>query len=182
MYAAAAAAAAFLSFVCLLVKLLYACWLYGDLFVYYCFYLYFKVLCRALGGKVGKANSGWDIGLRKVTFIENLTPSHFLDGLDEGPVSASIIECHQDEVPSLSLSLSLSKIYLIGNSKEQTRPALTCLIHLTGLITTFLIYFDDLSQKAKKCIAFYNIYQTHTQFKWRKQNSYSQPNIVGTRL
>ncbi|KAL2502419.1 Class I glutamine amidotransferase-like superfamily protein [Forsythia ovata] len=26
-----------------------------------------QVLCRALGGKVGKAYSGWDIGIRKVT-------------------------------------------------------------------------------------------------------------------
>ncbi|KAK2985896.1 hypothetical protein RJ640_002484 [Escallonia rubra] len=57
-----------------------------------------KVLCRAFGGKVGKAYSGWDIGLRKVKIVKDFSPCTFLDGLDEFPPALSIIECHQDEV------------------------------------------------------------------------------------
>ncbi|CAL1358592.1 unnamed protein product [Linum trigynum] len=49
-----------------------------------------QVLCRALGGKVGKAVNGWDIGLRRVEMVE--------DDLMQAPPSLSIIECHQDEV------------------------------------------------------------------------------------
>ncbi|KAE9464270.1 hypothetical protein C3L33_03802, partial [Rhododendron williamsianum] len=57
-----------------------------------------KVLCRAFGGKVGKAYSGWDIGLRKVRIVKDFSPCGFLDGLDqEIPPALSIIECHQDE-------------------------------------------------------------------------------------
>ncbi|KAL6984943.1 glucosinolate gamma-glutamyl hydrolase [Sarracenia purpurea var. burkii] len=58
-----------------------------------------QVLCRALGGKVGKAFNGWDIGLRKVRIVKDLSPCRFLDGLDDKvPPALSIIECHQDEV------------------------------------------------------------------------------------
>ncbi|XP_010268450.1 PREDICTED: gamma-glutamyl peptidase 5-like [Nelumbo nucifera] len=57
-----------------------------------------QVLCRALGGKVGRAFSGWDIGLRKVKMVEDLPHYGFFDGLKEIPPSLSIIECHQDEV------------------------------------------------------------------------------------
>nr|DAD27524.1 TPA_asm: hypothetical protein HUJ06_028992 [Nelumbo nucifera] len=68
-----------------------------------------QVLCRALGGKVGRAFSGWDIGLRQVKIVEGLPSYHLFGGLKEIPSSLSLIECHQDEVPlSLSLSLSLS--------------------------------------------------------------------------
>ncbi|XP_040997915.1 gamma-glutamyl peptidase 3-like isoform X2 [Juglans microcarpa x Juglans regia] len=57
-----------------------------------------QVLCRALGGKVGKAYTGWDVGLRKVSILKDLAPCCFLDDLGEIPTSLSIIECHQDEV------------------------------------------------------------------------------------
>ncbi|XP_050374281.1 gamma-glutamyl peptidase 3-like [Argentina anserina] len=57
-----------------------------------------QVLCKALGGKVGKACTGWDIGLRKVKIVKDLSAFNFLDGGDEIPASLSIIECHQDEV------------------------------------------------------------------------------------
>ncbi|XP_010268447.1 PREDICTED: gamma-glutamyl peptidase 5-like [Nelumbo nucifera] len=57
-----------------------------------------QVLCRALGGKIGRANSGWDIGLRKVRLVEDLHPSTLDGGLKELPSFLSIIECHQDEV------------------------------------------------------------------------------------
>uniref|UniRef100_A0A1S3Y6R9 Gamma-glutamyl peptidase 3-like n=1 Tax=Nicotiana tabacum TaxID=4097 RepID=A0A1S3Y6R9_TOBAC len=57
------------------------------------------VLCRALGGDVRKADSGWDIGIREVSILkESLTYNTFLDDLNETPSTLSIIECHQDEV------------------------------------------------------------------------------------
>ncbi|XP_059644485.1 gamma-glutamyl peptidase 5-like [Cornus florida] len=54
-----------------------------------------QVLCRALGGKVGRAWSGWDIGLRKVKLVKGISSPFTL--LNDMP-SLSIIECHQDEV------------------------------------------------------------------------------------
>ncbi|KAK8604851.1 hypothetical protein V6N13_082319 [Hibiscus sabdariffa] len=57
-----------------------------------------QILCRSLGGKVGKACSGWDIGLRKVKIVKDLSVPSFMEELDEIPSSLSIIECHQDEV------------------------------------------------------------------------------------
>jgi len=55
-------------------------------------------LCRALGGKIGKARNGWDVGVKKVTFAQDLKGFEFLGGLGELPSSASVIEVHQDEV------------------------------------------------------------------------------------
>ncbi|KAB1211994.1 hypothetical protein CJ030_MR5G004156 [Morella rubra] len=57
-----------------------------------------QVLCRALGGKVGKAYTGWDVGLRKVYILKDSAPCCFVDDLGEIPTSVSIIEIHQDEV------------------------------------------------------------------------------------
>lgn len=57
-----------------------------------------QVLCRSLGGKVGRACSGWDIGLRNVKIVKHFSPCSFPDGLNEIPPALSIIECHQDEV------------------------------------------------------------------------------------
>ncbi|KAI3811361.1 hypothetical protein L1987_21082 [Smallanthus sonchifolius] len=57
-----------------------------------------QVLCRALGGKIGKSQSGWDIGLRKVNFVKDFSPCGFLETLVEKPTALTIIECHQDEV------------------------------------------------------------------------------------
>ncbi|KAF9615788.1 hypothetical protein IFM89_026459 [Coptis chinensis] len=57
-----------------------------------------QLLCRALGGKVGRAYDGWDIGLRKVRMVDDLPPCRFLEDLEEIPPCLSIIECHQDEV------------------------------------------------------------------------------------
>ncbi|KAK8564210.1 hypothetical protein V6N13_005564 [Hibiscus sabdariffa] len=54
-----------------------------------------QILCRALGGKTGRAISGWDIGLTTI----HLSPSasKFFSAL-EIPTTLSIIECHRDEV------------------------------------------------------------------------------------
>lgn len=57
-----------------------------------------QVLCRALGGRVGKSRSGWDVGVKKVTFVQDLEGFKLLGDLEELPRSASIIEVHQDEV------------------------------------------------------------------------------------
>ncbi|XP_010268445.1 PREDICTED: gamma-glutamyl peptidase 3-like [Nelumbo nucifera] len=57
-----------------------------------------QVLCRALGGKIGRAHTDWDIGLRKVSLAEDKYPSTLVGGLKEVPPFLSIIECHQDEV------------------------------------------------------------------------------------
>ncbi|EXC04635.1 hypothetical protein L484_008566 [Morus notabilis] len=67
-----------------------------------------QVLCRALGGEGGKANSGWDVGIRKVKIVKDLTPFRsFLEDLDEIPSSLSIIECHQDEVWEVPLGANV---------------------------------------------------------------------------
>lgn len=47
-----------------------------------------QIVGRALGGKIGRASSGWDIGVRTV----NLSSSMRM------PALLSIIECHRDEV------------------------------------------------------------------------------------
>lgn len=68
-----------------------------------------QVLCRALGGAVGRAKGGWDVGVRKITFVEDEDNGdlEFLQELGLGRISsatataasrASIIEVHQDEV------------------------------------------------------------------------------------
>ncbi|KAF2310157.1 hypothetical protein GH714_006962 [Hevea brasiliensis] len=62
-----------------------------------------QVLCRALGGKVGRSCTGWDIGIRKIRIVKDLPPCSFLSNLSEIPASLSIIECHQDEVLEVPL-------------------------------------------------------------------------------
>ncbi|XBH92311.1 hypothetical protein VPH35_083464 [Triticum aestivum] len=58
-----------------------------------------QVICRALGGRVGKAKrGGWDIGIREVAIAATLPPWRFLDALQDLPQYAKITECHQDEV------------------------------------------------------------------------------------
>ncbi|XP_059637608.1 gamma-glutamyl peptidase 5-like [Cornus florida] len=82
-----------------------------------------QVLCRSLGGKVGKANSGWDIGLRKVKIVKDFSPCGFLEGSDEIPAALSIIECHQDEVWEVPVGAEVIaysdktgvEMYTIGN-------------------------------------------------------------------
>ncbi|KAF5184509.1 Gamma-glutamyl peptidase [Thalictrum thalictroides] len=65
-----------------------------------------QILCRALGGKIGRSYDGWDIGLRKVKLVDDLPPCSYLDDLEEIPPSLSIIECHQDERESAELAKS----------------------------------------------------------------------------
>ncbi|KAK4265431.1 hypothetical protein QN277_026486 [Acacia crassicarpa] len=54
-----------------------------------------QVLCRALGGRVGRSNTGWDIGIRKVSIVNKKIVE---EEEEEMAASLSIIEIHQDEV------------------------------------------------------------------------------------
>lgn len=53
-----------------------------------------QILSRALGGKTGRANKGWDIG---VTCVHPLQHSQLLTTLGI-PSHLPVIECHRDEV------------------------------------------------------------------------------------
>ncbi|XP_052194933.1 gamma-glutamyl peptidase 5-like [Diospyros lotus] len=53
-----------------------------------------QILARALGGRIGRAISGWDIGVRTIHF----SPSSKLLASLKMPKLLPIIECHQDEV------------------------------------------------------------------------------------
>ncbi|KAH1040325.1 hypothetical protein J1N35_042068 [Gossypium stocksii] len=57
-----------------------------------------QVLSRALGGKTGRAITGWDIG---VTTIHFSSSSSKLFSSLKIPTTLSIIECHRDEVREL---------------------------------------------------------------------------------
>ncbi|KAE8668255.1 Cox19-like CHCH family protein [Hibiscus syriacus] len=62
-----------------------------------CSYL-IQILSRALGGKTGRAISGWDIG---VTAIHLSSSSSKLFSSLKIPTTLSVIECHRDEVREL---------------------------------------------------------------------------------
>ncbi|KAK8605921.1 hypothetical protein V6N13_102686 [Hibiscus sabdariffa] len=62
-----------------------------------CCYL-IQILSRALGGKTGRAISGWDIG---VTAIHLSSSSSKLFSSLKIPTTLSVIECHRDEVREL---------------------------------------------------------------------------------
>ncbi|KAH1117220.1 hypothetical protein AAZX31_17G068600 [Glycine max] len=63
-----------------------------------------QVLCRALGGRVCKSNTGWDVGFRQVHFMKDLTRSYrYLAEHEMMTESLSIIEVHQDEVYEVPL-------------------------------------------------------------------------------
>ncbi|KAL4281444.1 hypothetical protein GQ457_03G003960 [Hibiscus cannabinus] len=57
-----------------------------------------QILSRALGGKTGRALSGWDIG---VTSIHLSSSSSKLFSSLKIPTTLSVIECHRDEVREL---------------------------------------------------------------------------------
>lgn len=58
-------------------------------------WIFYQILGRALGGKVTRSPTGWDIGVRTVTFSSS--SSLALSSL-KIPSRLSIIECHRDEV------------------------------------------------------------------------------------
>ncbi|KAF9603295.1 hypothetical protein IFM89_034644 [Coptis chinensis] len=61
-----------------------------------------QILGRALGGKIGRSLTGWDIGVRPI----NLSTSKFLNSL-QLPSKLSVIEFHQDEVIELPPSAEI---------------------------------------------------------------------------
>ncbi|KAK9100048.1 hypothetical protein Scep_023478 [Stephania cephalantha] len=87
-----------------------------------------QVLCRALGGKVGRADSGWDIGLRKVEMVHDLLQLNFLDDSDKIPTCLSIIECHQDEVWEVPLGAEV-----IAFSNKTNVEIFTIADHVMGI-------------------------------------------------
>ncbi|XP_039140648.1 gamma-glutamyl peptidase 5-like [Dioscorea cayenensis subsp. rotundata] len=54
-----------------------------------------QILCRALGGKIGKAEHGWDLGATTINFTTKNTPS------------LVIMECHRDEIWELPAKAEL---------------------------------------------------------------------------
>ncbi|XP_034681471.1 gamma-glutamyl peptidase 5-like [Vitis riparia] len=70
-----------------------------------------QILGRALGGKTGRAGSGWDIGFRTV-HLSSSSSSNFFSTL-KLPARLSIIECHRDEVRELP-----PKAEIIGRSEK----------------------------------------------------------------
>lgn len=88
-----------------------------------------QVLCRAFGGQVGKAYGGWDLGVRKVTIMENFQHCRFLEGPEDiPPPSASIIECHQDEVLELPIGAEV-----IAFSEKTSVEAFVIGDHILGV-------------------------------------------------
>ncbi|OAY70006.1 putative glutamine amidotransferase [Ananas comosus] len=50
-----------------------------------------QLLCRALGGRVGRAIGGWEIGVKRVNFVENLGKFKFFGHLDVVPLEGEIM-------------------------------------------------------------------------------------------
>lgn len=88
------------------------------------------MICRALGGKVGKAYSGWDLGIRKVKIAKESASfiSSYQEDLDEIPASLSIIECHQDEVWEVPLGANV-----IANSEKTGVEMFAIDDHILGI-------------------------------------------------
>lgn len=87
-----------------------------------------QVLCRALGGRVGRARTGWDIGSRQVSFVKDLAPCSYLEHLEEMPASLSIIEVHQDEVFELPLGAEV-----IASSDKTAVEMFAIADHILGI-------------------------------------------------
>jgi len=66
-----------------------------------------QILGRALGGKVTRSTTGWDLGVRTITLSPSLRFA--LSSLDL-PSRLSIIECHRDEVCIISFQLKIDYI------------------------------------------------------------------------
>ncbi|KAK9666621.1 hypothetical protein RND81_14G198700 [Saponaria officinalis] len=84
-----------------------------------------QILGRSLGGKTGRATSGWDIGLRTI----NLSPSSskMLSNL-KIPSTLNIIECHQDEIWELP-----AKVEVMGGSNKTRIEMFKYEDHMMGI-------------------------------------------------
>ncbi|KAL0335039.1 UNVERIFIED_CONTAM: Gamma-glutamyl peptidase 2 [Sesamum radiatum] len=83
----------------------------------------YQILGRALGGKVGRASAGWDIGITKV----HLTPSQIFTTL-KMPTSLSVIECHRDELWELP-----PKAEVLAWSDKTGIEMFRCSDHIMGI-------------------------------------------------
>ncbi|XP_058190853.1 gamma-glutamyl peptidase 5-like [Rhododendron vialii] len=83
-----------------------------------------QILCRALGGKTGRATSGWDIGVRTV----HLSPSSKLIASLKIPNFLSVIECHQDEVWELP-----PRAEVMASSNKTGIEMFKCGDHMMGI-------------------------------------------------
>ncbi|KAK9677395.1 hypothetical protein RND81_11G140400 [Saponaria officinalis] len=84
-----------------------------------------QILARSLGGKTGRATSGWDIGLRTIHFSSS---SNKILSTFKIPSTLNIIECHQDvvlEVPA--------KVEVIGRSNKTTIEMFKYGDHMMGI-------------------------------------------------
>ncbi|KAL2936738.1 Gamma-glutamyl peptidase 5 [Bienertia sinuspersici] len=84
-----------------------------------------QILARALGGKTGRASSGWDIGLRTI-HISSSSNKQF--STYKIPAMLNIIECHQDEVLELP-----PKVEVIGRSNKTTVEMFRYGDHMMGI-------------------------------------------------
>ncbi|XP_052205489.1 gamma-glutamyl peptidase 5-like [Diospyros lotus] len=90
-----------------------------------------QILGRAVGGKTGRAASGWDIGVRCVHLTPaaaKLFPSLKLQQQQANKMVLSVIECHQDEVWELP-----PKAEVIGWSNKTRIEMFRCGDHLMGI-------------------------------------------------
>ncbi|KAF8404736.1 hypothetical protein HHK36_009625 [Tetracentron sinense] len=116
-----------------------------------------QILGRALGGKTGRAVSGWDIGVTTV----NLKSSNLFTAL-KMPTLLSVIECHQDEVRELPpkaevLAWSAKtgiEMFTYGDHMMgiQGHPEYTkdILLHLLDRLHHHNLIEDSLANKAKE--------------------------------
>ncbi|XP_071736919.1 gamma-glutamyl peptidase 5-like [Rutidosis leptorrhynchoides] len=83
-----------------------------------------QVLARALGGKVARATSGWDIGIRTINLS---TSTNTLANL-KLPSRLSLIECHRDEVRELP-----SRVEVLASSDKTKIEMFRCGNHIMGI-------------------------------------------------
>jgi GMP synthase-like glutamine amidotransferase len=60
-----------------------------------------QVICRALGGKTGRATNGWECGLKAITLADAMSSMRYWH--PHLPSTLRIMEVHQDEVMSCLL-------------------------------------------------------------------------------
>lgn len=90
--------------------------------------MYKQVVCRALGGKVGRSTKGWDIGVKRVKIVEEIRANNILEELGEIPDSLSLIQCHQDEILELPLGAQV-----IASSDKTGVEVFTLNNHILGI-------------------------------------------------
>ncbi|XP_057978190.1 gamma-glutamyl peptidase 5-like [Malania oleifera] len=82
-----------------------------------------QILCRALGGKTGRATSGWDIGVTAV----HVSSSKLFSSM-KIPARLSIFECHRDEVTELP-----PKAKVLAWSEKTGIEMFECGSHIMGI-------------------------------------------------